>query len=462
MDGDNINSKNKFALCSNELLINMENNFDKIISFAKRRGLVFQSSDIYGGMGGFYDFGPLGVELKKNIKNSWWRYMVQERENVFGLDSSIVMNPNIWKASGHTETFSDPLSECKKCHKRFRADHLQDPTKCPDCGGEMMEPRNFNLMFKTFVGPVEDSASVAYLRPETAQGIFVNYRNILNTQRTKVPFGIAQIGKAFRNEITPGNFIFRTREFEQMEMEYFVKPGSEEKAFDYWVEQRMNWYVNELGIKKENLRIRKQEKDELAHYSRGCVDIEYNFPIGWSEIEGIASRGDYDLTQHQKFSGEDMNYFEDETKEKYIPYVIEPSCGVERVFLAILCDSFTEVEGGRTSTTESNKEKEYLLRINKKIAPVKVAVLPLVKNKKEITEKAREVYNLLKQNFSCQYDETGAIGRRYRRQDEIGTPWAVTIDFESVTNNDVTLRNRDTMEQVRVEIKDLVSKIYED
>ncbi|MDD3386619.1 MAG: glycine--tRNA ligase, partial [Candidatus Pacebacteria bacterium] len=304
----------------------MENNFDKIISFAKRRGLIFQSSDIYGGMGGFYDFGPLGVELKKNIKNSWWKYMVQERENIFGLDSSIIMNPNTWKASGHTDTFSDPLVECKKCHKRFRADHLDNPKKCPDCDGEMMEPRNFNLMFRTFVGPVEDSASVAYLRPETAQGIFVNYKNILNTQRTKIPFGVAQIGKSFRNEITPGNFIFRTREFEQMEMEYFVKPGTEEEAFKYWIEQRMNWYVNELGIKKENLRIREQEKDELAHYSKGCVDIEYKFPIGWSEIEGIASRGDYDLSQHQKFSGEDMSYFEEESKEKYIPFVIEPSC----------------------------------------------------------------------------------------------------------------------------------------
>ncbi|MDD4074220.1 MAG: glycine--tRNA ligase [Candidatus Pacebacteria bacterium] len=439
----------------------MENNFDKIISFAKRRGLIFQSSDIYGGMGGFYDFGPLGVELKKNIKNSWWKYMVQERENIFGLDSSIIMNPNTWKASGHTDTFSDPLVECKKCHKRFRADHLDNPKKCPDCDGEMMEPRNFNLMFRTFVGPVEDSASVAYLRPETAQGIFVNYKNILNTQRTKIPFGVAQIGKSFRNEITPGNFIFRTREFEQMEMEYFVKPGTEEEAFKYWIEQRINWYVNELGIKKENLRIREQEKDELAHYSKGCVDIEYKFPIGWSEIEGIASRGDYDLSQHQKFSGEDMSYFEEESKEKYIPFVIEPSCGVERVLLAILCDSFTEVEGGRTVTTESNKEKEYLLKIAKEIAPIKVAVLPLVKNKKEITEKSKEVYSLLKKHFNCQYDETGAIGRRYRRQDEIGTPWAVTVDFESIDNDDVTLRNRDTMEQVRIKIKDLVYKINE-
>jgi len=436
------------------------NNFDKIISFAKRRGFVFQSSDIYGGIGGFYDFGPLGVELRNNIKNSWWNYMVSKRENIFGLDSAIIMNPNIWKASGHTETFSDPLSECKKCHKRFRTDHLKD-NKCPECKGELMDPRNFNLMFRTFVGSVEDSASTAYLRPETAQGIFVNYRNILDTQRTKVPFGIAQIGKAFRNEITPGNFIFRMREFEQMEMEYFVKPGKEDEAFKYWIDQRMNWYINVLGIKKENLRVRSQEKDELAHYAKGCVDIEYNFPVGWSEIEGIASRGDFDLSQHQKFSGEDLNYFDDQTKEKYIPYVIEPSCGLDRTFLAVLCDAFTEVEGGRTTTTEGNKEKEFLLKLSGNIAPVKVAILPLVKNKEEITKKAREVYDLLKENFSCQYDEAGAIGRRYRRQDEIGTPFAVTIDFESIANEDVTLRDRDTMDQKRVKISDLISIINE-
>ena len=433
------------------------NNFDKIISFTKRRGFVFQSSDIYGGIGGFYDFGPLGVELRNNIKNSWWNYMVQKRENIFGLDSSIIMNPNVWRASGHIETFSDPLSECKKCHKRFRTDHLKE-NKCPECNGDLMEPRNFNLMFKTFIGPVEDDTSIAYLRPETAQGIFVNYKNILNTQRTKIPFGIAQIGKAFRNEITPGNFIFRMREFEQMEMEYFVKPGKEDEAFKYWIEQRVNWYINVLGIKKENLRVREQEKDELAHYAKGCVDIEYNFPVGWLEIEGIASRGDFDLSQHQKFSGEDLNYFDIETKEKYLPSVIEPSCGIDRIFLAVLCDAFNEIEGGRT---QESKEKEFLLKLKSNIAPVKVAVLPLVKNKEEITSKAKEVYNMLKDNFSCQYDETGAIGRRYRRQDEIGTPWAVTIDFESIANNDVTLRNRDTMEQQRVKISDLISIINE-
>jgi glycyl-tRNA synthetase len=440
----------------------MENNFEKIVSFTKRRGFVFQSSDIYGGLGGFYDFGPLGVELKRNIKDSWWKAMTRKRDDVVGLDSSIVMNPNIWKASGHTENFSDPLSECKACHKRFRTDHLDDKTKCPECGGDLTEARNFNLMFRTFIGPVEDSASIAYLRPETAQGIFVNYKNILDTQRVKLPFGIAQIGKAFRNEITPGNFIFRLREFEQMEMEYFVKPGTEAEIFEKIVEERMNWYVNDLGIKKENLRIRKHEKEELAHYAIGCVDVEYKFPMGWSEIEGIASRGNYDLTQHQKHSGQDLTYFEEATKERYIPYVIEPSCGVERVFLACLCDAYTEIEGGRTTTTESAKETEFLLKLSKKISPLKVAVLPLVKNKENITDKAKEVYNLLRDQFATQYDEVGAIGRRYRRHDEIGTPYAITIDFETLEDNAVTLRDRDTMEQKRVKIEDLISILKKD
>jgi glycyl-tRNA synthetase len=440
----------------------MENNFEKIVSFTKRRGFVFQSSDIYGGLGGFYDFGPLGVELKKNIKDSWWKAMTRRRDDIFGLDSSIVMNPSIWKASGHTENFSDPLSECKKCHKRFRSDHLEDKTKCPECGGELTEARNFNLMFRTFIGPVEDSASIAYLRPETAQGIFVNYKNIVDTQRVKLPFGIAQIGKAFRNEITPGNFIFRLREFEQMEMEYFVKPGTEGEIFKKWVEERMNWYINDLGIRKENLRVREHEKEELAHYAIGCVDIEYKFPMGWSEIEGIASRGNYDLSQHQKHSGQDLTYFEEATKERFIPYVIEPSCGVERVFLACLCDAYTEIEGGRTTTTESAKETEFLLKLNKKIAPLKVAVLPLVKNKENITTKAKEVYNLLRDQFACQYDEVGAIGRRYRRHDEIGTPYAITIDFETLDDNAVTLRDRDTMEQKRVKIEDLISILKKD
>ena len=444
----------------------METTFEKIVSFSKRKGFIFQSSDIYGGLGGFYDFGPLGVELKKNIKESWWKFMVHDREDVVGLDSSIIMNPRIWEASGHTSNFTDPLAECTGCHKRFRADHLEDLEKCPECGCKMMAPRNFNLMFKTFIGPVEDAASIAYLRPETAQGIFVNYKNIIDTQRLKLPFGIGQIGKSFRNEITPGNFIFRMREFEQMELEYFVRPGEDEKFFKNWIDERMRWYVEELGIKKENLRIRKHDKEELAHYAKDCVDIEYKFPIGWSEIEGIASRSDYDLKQHQKFSGIDLNYFDTETKEKFVPYVIEPSCGVERTMLAVLCDAYEEIEGGRTTTTESVKEIETLLRINKKIAPVKVAILPLVKNKPEIAGKAREVYELLKKHFNCEYDEVGAIGRRYRRHDEIGTPYAVTIDFDTLINGDVTLRDRDTMKQERIMISDLPSKIksliYED
>ncbi len=439
----------------------MENGFEKIVSFAKRKGFVFQSSDIYGGLGGFYDFGPLGVELKKNIKESWWKFMVQNREDVVGLDSAIIMNPKAWEASGHTSNFTDPLSECTGCHKRFRADHLTNPNECPECGSKMMAPRNFNLMFRTFIGPVEDAASMAYLRPETAQGIFLNYKNIVDTQRVKLPFGIAQIGKAFRNEITPGNFIFRMREFEQMELEYFVRPGEDEEFFDSWVNERMKWYVEELGIKKENLRARKHDKEELAHYAKSCVDIEYKFPIGWSEIEGIASRSDYDLKQHQKFSGADLTYFDEQTKERFIPYVIEPSCGVERTFLAVLCDAYEEIEGGRTTTTESTKEIETLLRIDKKLAPVKVAILPLVKNKEDITNKAREVYETLKKHFVCEYDEVGAIGRRYRRHDEIGTPFAVTIDFDTLTNNDVTIRNRDTMKQERVKIEDLVRILKE-
>ncbi|MBU0476611.1 glycine--tRNA ligase [Patescibacteria group bacterium] len=459
----------------------------KIISLAKRRGFVFQSSEIYGGLQGFYDFGPLGAELKNNIKEAWWRAMVQKREDIVGLDSSIIMNPKIWEASGHVDSFTDPLSECKKCHKRFRADHLAEEfkssakidehglltkeelidiaeiiskMKCPECGGELTSPRQFNLMFKTFLGPVEETKARAYLRPETAQGIFVNYKNIIDTQRIKVPFGIAQIGKAFRNEITPRNFIFRTREFEQMELEYFVKPGDDEKLFEEWVKERMRWYIEDLGIKKENLRIRLHEKEELAHYAKSCVDIEYKFPFGWGEIEGIANRADFDLKQHQKFSGIDLKY-SDDSEEPYIPFVIEPSCGVERIMFAILCDAYEEVKGGRTKTTESVKEVEVLLKLNKNLAPIKVAVLPLLKNKPELVKKAKEVYELLKPYFMCQYDELGSIGRRYRRGDEIGILYALTIDFDTLEKDDVTVRDRDTMKQERVKISDLVKVLKE-
>jgi len=471
----------------------MEDTTEKILSLIKRRGFVFPSSEIYGGFGGFFDFGPLGAELKNNIKKAWRKALVQKRNDIVGLDSSIIMSPKIWEASGHTTEFSDPLSECKGCHKRFRADHLMEKlrddgtlknlgfseeevkdtadisqmakvlanAKCPDCGGELAAPRKFNLMFRTFVGPAEDSASLAYLRPETAQGIFASYKNILDTQRVKLPFGIAQIGKAFRNEITPGNFIFRSREFEQMELEYFVKPGEDDKAFEYWTKERMRWYEEDLGLKKENLRFRPHRPDELAHYAKACVDVEYKFPWGWSEIEGIANRRDFDLGRHQKFSGTDLQYFDESDKSSYIPYVIEPSCGVERLFFAVLCDSFEEIKGGRTQTTESAKEAETVLRFTKSLAPVKAAVLPLLKNKPELVDKAKEIHEELKKYFMCKYDETGSIGRRYRRLDEIGVPYAVTIDFETLQDDCVTLRDRDTMEQERVGISDLAGLLKE-
>ncbi len=466
----------------------MNNLINKIISLCKRRGFIFPSSEIYGGIKGFYDYGPLGIELKNNIKKNWWENMVQKREDVTGLDASIIMNPKTWEASGHIDNFTDPLSECKKCHKRFRADHLVEKLKnsgkldehgvfskqelndiaktlkkinCPECGGKLTVPRQFNLMFKTFIGPVEEENAKTFLRPETAQGIFINYKNILDSQRLKIPFGIAQIGKAFRNEITPGNFIFRTREFEQMELEYFVKPGEDEKFFDYWVKQRMEWYLN-LGINKKKLRIKVHKKDELAHYAKSCIDIEYNFPFGWSELEGIANRADFDLSEHQKFSKIDLKYFDQKEKKYYIPYVIEPSCGVERIMFALLCDSFQEIKGGRTKTTLSAKETEFLLKLNKKLSPIKIAVLPLVKNKPEIIERAREVYQTLKHHFMCQYDEIGSIGRRYRRQDEIATPYCLTIDFQTLKDETVTVRERDTMKQKRIKIKNLINDLKQE
>lgn len=434
---------------------------EKIVSFCKRKGFIFQSSSIYGGIGGFYDYGPLGSQMKKNIKDSWWNFMVNTRANVVGLDSAIIVNPKVWEASGHLENFTDPLTECRKCHKRFRADHLMEgcglelsQIKCPECKGDLMDVRNFNLMLKTFIGPVEDSSSIAYLRPETAQAIFINFKNVLDTQRLKIPFGVAQIGKAFRNEITPGNFVFRTREFEQMEMEFFIKPGEQEKWFKYWLDERIRWYTDILGIKKENLRIKETPKEDLAHYAIACADIEYNFPsMGWSEIEGVASRGDYDLSQHEKYSGEDLKYFDEAKGEKYIPYVIEPSCGVDRTMLALICDAYEELEKGRSGDSNAT---EIVLKLNSNISPIKIAVLPLVKNKEEITSKAKQVFNLLSPCFVSEYDETGTIGKRYRRQDEIGTPFCVTIDFDTLNDNAVTVRNRDTMGQERILIKDLI------
>ncbi len=441
----------------------------KIISLCRRRGFIFPSSEIYGGFGSGYDFGPLGVEMKNNIKQAWWEEMTRKQENIVGLDAAILMSPQVWQASGHlTAGFADELVECKKCHHRFRKDFLKE-NKCPDCGGELTPPRKFNLMMKTFVGPVEDEAAGTYLRAETCQGIYLNFLNVLNSMRLKIPFGIAQIGKAFRNEITPGNFIYRTREFEQMEMQWFCRPQEADKFFDYWKTQRIKWYLG-LGIKKENLRAVEVPEKERSHYAKRQIDIEYKFPFGsprfggeagWQEIEGIHNRGDWDLSNHSKHSGQDLKYFDEETKEKYFPYIIETSAGADRSFLTFLIAAFHEIKGGRTKTTKAVKEEEVVLRLDKRLAPIKVAVLPLVRNKPELVKKAREVYQMLKPYFTCQYDELGSIGRRYRRQDEIGTTLTLTIDFESLKQEDLTVRDRDTMLQERVKIKDLIEALKE-
>ncbi|OGO03146.1 MAG: glycine--tRNA ligase [Chloroflexi bacterium RBG_13_53_26] len=417
---------------------------DTIVSLCKRRGFIFQSSEIYGGLGSCWDYGPLGAELKRNVKEAWWKAMVHERDDVVGLDTSILMHPQVWVASGHVQQFADPLVECKSCNSRFRADHVAD-NKCPQCVGELTEPRMFNLMFKTFMGPVENEAAVVYLRPETAQGIFVNFQNVLGSSRKKLPFGIAQMGKSFRNEITTGNFIFRSREFEQMEMEYFVKPGTDGKWFEYWLEQRFNWYIK-LGIKKEHLHLREHGKEELAHYAIGCYDVEYLFPMGWSELEGIANRGSYDLEQHAKHSGKDLSYFDDESGERFLPYIIEPSAGVDRSVLAFLLDAYHEeiVE----------KEKRVVLRLHPDLAPIKVAVLPLSRNEK-LVPMAAEVNGQLRHCLITQYDDSQSIGRRYRRQDEIGTPYCVTIDFQSLEDHQVTIRDRDSLKQIRVPAESL-------
>jgi len=414
---------------------------DKLVSLCKRRGYIFPSSEIYGGLGACYDYGPLGVELKNNVKACWWRAVVQERDDMVGLDASILMHPQTWVASGHVDGFADPLVDCKQCRKRWRADDVKDG-KCPECGGDLTEPRMFNLMFKTFVGPVEEDAATVYLRPETAQGIFLNFANVMDTARKKLPFGIAQIGKAFRNEVTTGNFIFRTREFEMMEIEYFVKPGSEEEWFKRWGEERFDWYID-LGIKKENLRLRQHTKDELAHYARDCYDIEYLFPMGWSELEGIANRTDFDLRQHASSSGKDLSYYDEESKERIIPYVIEPSAGVDRSVLAFLADAYDE---------EQDKEGiRVVLRLHPALAPIKVAVLPLSRNE-ALLPLSEEIYADLRRCWMAQYDDAQSIGRRYRRQDEIGTPFCVTIDFQSLEDRQVTIRERDSMKQLRVPI----------
>lgn len=494
---------------------------DKILSLSKRRGFVFQSSEIYGGLGSTWDYGPLGVELKRNVKEAWWRSVILERDDMVGLDAAILMDPKVWIASGHVENFSDPLVECRNCNMRFRSDHLwvitddtlnrpgppvmtvvaadrieafqkaapelqkdlgprnpdyisgfyafegfaaKSKVPCAECdvAGKLADARQFNLMFKTFMGPVEDTASEIYMRPETAQGIFVNFPNVVNSTRKKLPFGIGQIGKAFRNEITPGNFTFRTREFEQMEIEYFVKPGTDEEWLDRWVRERFDWYVA-YGIRRENLRLRRHEADELAHYAKDCYDIEYRFPWGWAELEGIANRTDYDLRQHAEASRQDMTYFDDSeegSQQRYLPYVIEPSGGVDRAVLAFWLDSYDEepdpsTSSGQARSSKSSDAVRVVLHLHRKLAPVTVAALPLSRNEK-LVPTAKDVYAKLRKSFNTQYDDAQSIGRRYRRQDEIGTPYCVTIDFDTLDDHQVTIRDRDTMNQSRVPISDLV------
>jgi glycyl-tRNA synthetase len=417
---------------------------EKIVSLAQRRGFVFPSSEIYGGLSGCWDYGPLGIELKRNIKQAWWQAMVQSRDDIVGIETSILMARQVWEASGHLQGFTDPLVECKNCHMRWRADTLTEK-KCPSCGGELTAERKFNLMFKTFAGPVEDDASVVYLRPETAQGMFVNFDNILQSTRKKLPFGIAQQGKAFRNEITTGNFIFRTREFELMEMEYFVKPGTDGQWFEYWLNERLNWHVK-YGIKREHLSILEHEKAKLAHYAKRVCDITYLYPMGWEELEGVANRTDFDLKQHSQASGKTLDYYDDETKEHYTPYVIEPAIGVDRSLLAFMCDAYAE---------EPDKdETRVVMHFHPALAPIKAAILPLSK-KENLAAFARDVYKDLRSHLMVQYDDTQSIGRRYRRQDEVGTPYCVTVDFQSLEDKRVTIRERDSMNQIRIPVVEL-------
>ena len=420
---------------------------EAIVSLAKRRGFVFPSSEIYGGMGGFWDYGPLGVELKNNVKAAWWRSMVRLRDDIVGLDAAIVMNPRVWEVSGHVGGFSDPMVDCRSCKLRFRADDLKGPPAeiaCPNCGqrGTLTEARQFNLMFKTHVGPVEESASVAYLRPETAQGIFVNFDNVATTTRRKLPFGIAQIGKSFRNEITPGNFIFRDREFEQMEMEFFVHPSEEDRWFAYWVEERLRWWTDAVGVAADRLRLRPHDPVELSHYSRQTTDIEYAFPMGWSELEGVADRTDFDLRAHSAGSGKGLTIFDEASGEHVTPYVIEPAMGVDRAVLTVLLDAYEE--------QQLEKEKRVVLHLRPSLAPVSVAVLPLLRNRPELVERARALVADLRPRMAATYDDTASIGKLYRRQDEIGTPFCVTVDVESLTDGAATIRERDSMTQQRV------------
>jgi glycyl-tRNA synthetase len=423
---------------------------EQVVNLCKRRGFVFPGSEIYGGLGASLDYGPVGVELKRNVKEAWWQAVVTGRPDVVGLDAAVIMHPKVWETSGHVAGFTDPLVDCKKCKQRFRADHVQGTT-CAECGGELTEARRFNLMFKTYVGPMEDTAHVAYLRPETAQGMFVNFRNVLETSRLKLPFGIAQIGRSFRNEITPGNFLFRTREFEQMELEFFVRPGEDDEWFERWRDERFRWYVD-LGIKRERLRIRPHGADELAHYAKGCADIEYEFPFGWSELEGIANRTDFDLKRHAEASGRDLSYFDEEKRERFLPFVIEPAAGVDRSLLAFLVDAYDEdqVEG----------ENRIVLRLHPRLAPYKAAVFPLMRKDGQ-PERARKIYDDLRRHFPVDYDQASSIGRRYRRQDEIGTPFGITVDHDTMRDGTVTLRDRDSMTQDRIPEDRLVAELRE-
>ena len=449
---------------------------DAIVNLSKRRGFVYPSSEIYGGLRAAWDYGPLGVEMKNNVKRQWWRTMVQEREDIVGIDSSVILAREVWEASGHVTNFVDPLTECQACHKRFRADHLIEAYEekhghppenglhsiaCPNCGtrGAFTEPRMFNGLLRTYLGATEDESGLAYLRPETAQGIFINFKNVLTTSRRKVPFGIGQIGKSFRNEITPGNFIFRTREFEQMEMEFFVKPGSDEEWHEYWLEQRLAWWVG-LGISKDNLRLYEHPAEKRSHYSKRTVDIEYRFDFAgseWGELEGIANRTDYDLTTHQEASKQDMTYLDQESGERFIPYVIEPAAGVDRGTLVFLLEAYAEDEA---PDARGRLEKRTVLRLDPRLAPVKVAVLPLSRNA-DLSPKARDIAAVLRKRWNTDFDDASAIGRRYRRQDEIGTPYCVTVDFDSLEDQAVTVRERDSMAQVRIGIDALPDYLAE-
>ncbi|MQA97831.1 MAG: glycine--tRNA ligase [Streptosporangiales bacterium] len=449
---------------------------DTIVSLSRHRGLVYPSSEIYGGLRASWDYGPLGVELKNNVKRQWWRAMVQERDDIVGLDSSVILARKVWEASGHVNAFVDPLTECMSCHKRFRADHLEEayeakhgkpPARgladlaCPNCGskGSFTEPRMFNGLLKTYLGPVEDESGLAYLRPETAQGIFINYRNVQESARKKVPFGIGQIGKSFRNEITPGNFIFRTREFEQMEMEFFVEPGSDEEWHQYWIDTRFQWYVD-LGINKENLRLFEHPQEKLSHYSKRTVDVEYRFDFAgneWGELEGVANRTDYDLKTHAEHSGVDLSFFDQNRNERYIPYVIEPAAGVDRCVLTFLLDAYTK---DQVPNAKGQLEERTLLRLDPRLAPVKAAVLPLSRNA-DLSPKARDLAAQLRKRWNCDFDDAGAIGRRYRRQDEIGTPLCVTVDFDTLEDDAVTIRERDSRNQERVSLDQVERYLWE-